>query len=614
MAVATIFMGFRRSLPYNPDRFPNLTVLAMRFIPLCRSLLALFLIWPVFAEAGQAGGEIRVGVLAYRGAERADSDWTATFEHLNRVLPGRQIEMVAEDIDALNKDAAAGKLDFVITNPGHYIELETELGASRIATVESQNGPPPAAAIGATVFVKAERSDLRDLGDLKGKTIAAVAPETFSFRLTRRELQERSIDLFAKPTHLNFLGFPADKVTQAVRSGQADAGVVRACLIEAMAAEGLVKPGEFRVLSAQTMPSPGCRISTRLYPDWPFAKLAHTPEPLAKQVAQALLSMPAGENGQSWTVPVDYQSVHDLYRALKLGPYQALGPRGLTEMLWEYRHWLILAGLAFLWWVAHVLRVQVLVRRRTEQLRSANEAARLRQEELEHAVRLSLVGEMASGLAHEINQPLAAIANYAKGSLRRLEAQGEPEQIAHGLRQIANQAERGGEIVRRMRDFVRKRPGKMAVTEMGLVVSEALALFEPVARRRQLSLQYTPPVTPLRLIADPIQLEEVVLNLLQNAADAVEGGERQEIMLYLEQTNTSLCLSVADSGPGISADDADKLFQPFFTTKPQGLGLGLSLCRSIVEDHGGRLQAENRPGGGAVFHVRLPLAGADTDV
>ena len=581
--------------------------MARPMFPLLLVLAAMLLL--AVAPAGAfASEDIRVGVLAYRGAERVGDSWTSSFEHLNKTLTPLHFQMVPGDLSFLDEEVAAGRLDFIITNPGHYIELETRFGASRIATVETIGGPPPAAAMGATLFVRAERSDIRDIKDLRGKTLAAASQDSFGFRQAWREMAELGIDPFSAPTHLSFLGFPADTVVEAVRKGEADAGVVRGCLIEAMAAEGNVQAGEFRVLGAQTLPSPGCQISTRLYPDWPFAKLTHTPEALAKRVAQALLSMSAGADGQSWTVPVDYQSVHDLYRVLKLGPYQSLGHHSLWTLFWEYRHWLTALGLAFLWWVLHVLRVQVLVRRRTEELRAANEAARLHREELEHAGRLSLVGEMASGLAHEINQPLAAIANYATGCLHRLEAQGEADQIAHGLRQIAAQAQRGGDIVRRMRDFVRKRPAALRPVQMEQIIEDSLVLFAPIARRKQVTLRLVP-YPPLPLVqADPVQLEEVLLNLLQNAVDAVEGQPRREVALSASLGPDSVTLSVSDSGPGLDADSIQRLFEPFFTTKVEGLGLGLSLCHSIVETHGGRLWAENAPNGGAAFHVLLPIA------
>jgi two-component system sensor histidine kinase TtrS len=579
-----------------------------------RPLLSLTALLLLLAMPAAAAEEVRIGVLAYRGAERAASDWTPTFDALGRPLPQYAFHVVPGDLAALTAEVAANRLDFIITNPGHYVELETEYGAARIATVEIQGGPPPAVAVGATIFTRAGQADLRGLHDLRGKRLAAVAPDTFGFRQAWREMLKQGVDPFSDLASLSFLGFPVDGVVEAVRRGDADAGVVRACVIEKMAEEGKVRPGEFRVIAGQTLPSPGCQVSTRLYPDWPFVKLSHTSEALAKQVAQALLAMPPAANGQAWTVPVDYHAVHDLYRALKIGPYAELRQRSLLDLLWDNRHWLVLLGFALVWWVIHVLRVQYLVRKRTDELRAANEDARSRREELEHAVRLSLVGEMAGNLAHEINQPLAAIANYARGCERRLQSGGDAAEVMHGVRQIAAQAERGGEIVRRMRDFVRKRPPSQHRLDPRIVIDEALSLFAALAARRGVVVQIEP-FGPLPMIdADQVQLEEVLLNLLQNAVDAVEGQAQRLVSVHAGSADGVVELSVADNGPGLDEAAMARLFEAFFTTKPQGLGLGLSLSRSIVEAHGGRLWAENRPDGGALFRVTLPIAKETADV
>ena len=315
----------------------------------------------LFVTVADAKEDVRVGVLSYRGAERAVSDWSSTFKHLNAALPQYSFHIVPGDLDSLTADVANNRLDFIITNPGHYIELEEGYGAARIATVETQNGPPPIAAVGTAIFTLATRTHLTSLHDLRGKRVAAAAAETFGFRQVWREMQQEGVDPFSDLAALSFQGFPVDKVVEAVRRGDVDAGIVRACVIEKMIAEGQAKAGEFRFVSAHDVPTLGCQVSTRLYPDWPFVKLSHTPATLAKQVAQALLSMPPDANRQDWTVPVDYHSVLELYQDLKIGPYKNLRHRSLAHLLWENRYWLTLIALALVWWVIHVLRVQYLV-------------------------------------------------------------------------------------------------------------------------------------------------------------------------------------------------------------------------------------------------------------
>lgn len=578
--------------------------------PYClRKWICAFLMLGVLLSVARADAkaEVRVGVLSYRGAERAVSDWSSTFKHLNAALPQYNFHLVPGDLDSLTADAAANRLDFIITNPGHYIELEEGYGAARIATVEVQNGPPPIAAVGTVVFTRAARTHLSTLHDLRGKRVVAAAAETFGFRQVWREMLQEGVDPFSDLARLSFLGFPVDKVVEAVRRGEADAGIVRACVIEKMIAEGQATVGEFRFISAHIVPAMGCQVSTRLYPDWPFVKLSHTSAILAKQVAQALLSMPPDSAHQDWTVPVDYHSVLELYQDLKIGPYAELRGRSLARFLWESRYWLALIVLALIWWVIHVLRVQYLVRKRTEELRAANKEAHLRREELEHASRLSLVGEMAGSLAHEINQPLAAIANYARGCERRIQQGGDMTGVLRGVQQIATQAERGGEIVRYMRSFVRKSQPDLHRLDPDVVINDALTLFAPVSGRNGVVVNLVPYDPLPEVDADKLQLEGVLLNLLQNAVDATAGMSRRQVTIRASSANGVVEIAVADNGTGLDDLAKGRLFETFYTTKPQGLGLGLSLSRSIIEAHGGRLWAENLQQGGAVFRFTLPV-------
>lgn len=570
-------------------------------------VLGFVLAMVVFILSAAEAADIRVGVLAYRGAERAAEEWQPTLAHLNAALPEHSFNAVPLDIPGLTRAVEAGEVDFVVTNPGHYVELEARHRATRIATFETEGGPPPSAAIGSAVVVRTDRGDIGGLADLKGRRIAAVLPEAFGgFRLAWREMAALGLNPFVD-ARLLFLGFPIEGVVQAVARGEADAGIVRACLLERLAEEGRIGTGDFRVLDPKPIGALGCASSTRLYPDWPFAKHAATPEALAKRVGMALLAMPP-RDGHAWTVPVDYQPVHDLFRELKIGPYEYLARRTLSEMLRDHWPWLVGAGMAVAWWLVHVVRVEHLVRRRTDELKAAHAEARLQREEMEHGARLALLGEMASSIAHEINQPLAAIANYAGGCERRLVANIDPEGVAEGLRMISGQAERAAGIVKRIRAFVRKQKPEPARLDLNEVVREALDLFRGIAARRGVAVETRLADRPPQVLADRIQLEQVLLNLLQNAVDAMAGAESRRLTVSSTAEGGLVEIGVADTGPGLNAETHGRLFEPFFTTKPDGLGLGLSLSRSIVEAHGGRLQAEDAPGGGAIFRFTLPIA------
>ncbi|HTH17631.1 MAG TPA: PhnD/SsuA/transferrin family substrate-binding protein, partial [Magnetospirillum sp.] len=483
-------------------------------------LLALALLCAPLA-AGAQPPDLRIGVLAFRGAERAAAEWEPTLRQLTARLPDYRVRAVPLDLAGMAEAVRAGTVDFVITNPGQYVELEAEQGIVRIASLASSGDALRARTVASTVVVRAARQDLRRLADLRDTRLAAVAPEAFGgFRIAWREMAEQGVDPFTQTAGLDFLGFPMEAIVAKVASGEADAGIIRACLLEQMAAESRIRLEDFRILDARMAPGSPCMVSTRAYPDWPFAKLAHTPERLAKRVVLALLSMP-GEDDHAWTVPADYQPVHELFRALKIGPYAHLRHRSATEILHDNWPWLAIAVLGALWWVLHVARVEYLVRRRTEELKRAHEEARRQREEMEHGARLALLGEMASSLAHEINQPLAAIANYASGCERRLAAGTDSEGVAEAVHRITGQAERAAAIVKRMRAFVRKRVPEPQPLDLNEPVREALGLFQATAARQGVVVSIRLAGTCPLVRADRVQMEQVVLNLLKNAADAM---------------------------------------------------------------------------------------------
>ncbi|MBX3026226.1 PAS domain S-box protein [bacterium] len=238
--------------------------------------------------------------------------------------------------------------------------------------------------------------------------------------------------------------------------------------------------------------------------------------------------------------------------------------------------------------------------------KAAEEAARQRQAELAHVLRLALMNEMAASLAHELNQPLAAIVNYARGSARRLEQTAAAPDLREALERIASEALRAGDVVHSLTRVVRKEPPREALLDLAALALEAVELVRSDATDRGIALRTEAAGGPYRVWGDRIQLQQVVLNLLRNAIDAI--AQLPGIVeLRIAAQAGRVKVSVADSGAGVPPPLLDQIFAPFFTTKPSGLGMGLSISRTIVEGHGGRLWAESNPGGGATFSFTLPL-------
>jgi len=230
------------------------------------------------------------------------------------------------------------------------------------------------------------------------------------------------------------------------------------------------------------------------------------------------------------------------------------------------------------------------------------------QSELVHISRLTAMGEMASTLAHELNQPLSAISNYLKGSRRMLEGDADERAgiMRDALDKAADQAIRAGQIIRRLRDFVSRGESERRVESITKLVEEASALALVGVKDRGIRVQFHFDPSVDLVLADRVQIQQVLLNLIRNAMDAMEESSSRDLRIAVEPAgDVHVLVSVTDTGSGIAPDVAEQLFQPFVTTKRHGMGVGLSISRTIVEAHGGRIWVEANPGGGTVFHFTL---------
>jgi two-component system sensor kinase FixL len=223
--------------------------------------------------------------------------------------------------------------------------------------------------------------------------------------------------------------------------------------------------------------------------------------------------------------------------------------------------------------------------------------------------RLTAMGEMASALAHELNQPLTAIANYLGGVKRILDRSETVEpRVADALEKAGDQALRAGEIIRRLRDFLSRGESERGVHSLSKLVQEACALALVGAKEQGVRVLYTFDRGVDRVLVDRVPVQQVILNLVRNALDALENHVLREIQVTTSAHDGLAMVSVSDTGPGVAEAAASRLFEPFVTTKADGMGVGLSISRTIVEAHGGRIWMEPNPRGGAIFMFTVPLA------
>jgi len=344
------------------------------FVGVLALLLAVVLDGALAVQAQNGLNTAKIGVLAYRGASSTNSRWQPLVRYLESAIPGWKFEIVPVTQGSVAGQIENRKLDFIITNPGHYVALQKLYGLSALATRERLSGQslPGRMKFGSVIFTRSD-SAILSFGELRGKTLAAVSPDAFGgFQIAWRELKQQGVDPFKDLKSVRFMGFPQDAIIAAVRSGKVEAGVVRSGLLELLASEGRFGLDEFRVLNANNQQNYIHMLSSKLYPEWPFAVLPSTGKVLREKMLVALMATQGESVVKSfelfdiWSAPLSYDDVRELVTSY--GDYAAGNSAG-GQPLFAGRGWNLLA--VFLSLLALVVLVYVLATRR----KSANPGA-----------------------------------------------------------------------------------------------------------------------------------------------------------------------------------------------------------------------------------------------
>ncbi len=293
---------------------------------------------------------VNIGVLAHKNFKSTISMWQPTADYLNQKIPEYEFKIIPLKFEEFPPALRDKQIDFVVINSAYYVDLESIYGISRIATLKNRDfNNKPQTEFGGVLFAKMSSTSIRRLEDIKGKSLGAVDKNSFGgWIMALRELKEHGVN--EKDVKLSFFG-THEGVVNAVKNGSVEVGTVRSDTLERMAADGKINIKDFMIINQKNHPNFAYLTSTRLYPEWPFAKTRHIPDKLAEQVAIAIISMP--ENSPAaiasksfgWTIALDYQSIHECLKELELGPYAYLKGEAITYFLKKYWAYIVISFL-----------------------------------------------------------------------------------------------------------------------------------------------------------------------------------------------------------------------------------------------------------------------------
>ncbi len=582
----------------------------------------------------------KIGVLAFRGEDKALKRWSPTADYLNRQIPSANFTVIPLDLEQMRHAVEEQQVDFVITNTGQYVELEVFYGVARIATLKNKINGRASSAFGAVIFTRADRDDINTIRDIKGKRFMGVKRTGFGgFQMAWREMLEYGVNPLKDLESLEFSGFPQDSVAFAVRDGLVDAGTFRSETLEQMAQEGKIQLRDFKVLHPQQHPNYNMLVSTRLYPAWPFARLNHTSRELSEKVASALLSMPqdseaalAGEI-MGWTIPVDYQPVHELMRALRVGPYAGLGEITWKDLVKQYWIWLSVVGIALI-----LLTAMTLVLRKTNRkLQDTQQQLEKHQQELVDTVHartadLVVMRDQAlsaseakslflSKVSHELRTPLNAIIGYTeiiydelREGNRRIDIQDVDKVRISALHLLS--------IITDLLDITRLEKGTACIVKstfsISQLIGDVMSRAQPLAAKNGNRLQVRNHLGHDRVETDKVRLQDALEHVLDNACKYTsEGIVTIDIEQHGDGDNTMLDFHVIDNGMGISPEQRERIFNVFVqgddstTRRFDGLGLGLAKSRGYCRLMGGDITLSTEQGKGSEFIISVPVKVVD---
>lgn len=535
-----------------------------------------------------------------------DKTQTETVKWLRETLPQYAIEVRMLTIPKLAEEIKARRIDAFLSSSGFFVEM-WPYGVRDIATLVSKTFPDPNRCVGGAIVVRSDRTDLDTIADLKGQRAVSTNPQNFmAFQLGMSEIASRGYDPQKFFSSISFTNNEVKEVLRALMQGKADVALLRACFLESITAREPEWKGAFKVIEP-VKTNAACGYSTKLYPGWTVAVTNQAAPSMASDLTKTLLAKaPAGHDGYHWEIATDYRPVNDVFRLLRIGPYDYLNHWTFQRFWEEYKTYVLLGVLLVIGWVFHWLSVERLVRRRTAELQVALQTQKeLHAKAMESAAaiekltKFGVVNELSAIYAHELAQPLTSIGYLVRtlrNALKRVPSDTEAKPLMEKCTEKIN-ADLGTAqtILSRVRRYAKAPLRRDTVIDFSALVT---GVVEQICKTSRVEF-ITDIEKDVLVVGDELELSVLTLNLLRNASEHTL-DERVRVVLHhevLPDRGEGVVLEVRNAGTA-PTECAPGVFEKRETLNPaeadgkkaNGFGLGLLIVRSILKAHGGTLR------------------------
>ncbi len=550
---------------------------------------------------------IRIGCQIVTDTPKYQNFISDSLKDIEEQLKGKyRVEIENLTSNQLRKKIESHEIDYFISDSMFYLGVSASSGpnsASRLAVLWHPRAVNPTESEGGTIIsLKSEEN--KTLLQLEGQTLAAKSERDYvSYGALRREIFE----LHKNPKHffdsVSFLG-SYDDVIDSVISGKSDLGIIPTCYIEEHNLDPRMK--EIKPQAVKNQKALSCFSSTRLYLGLVFAASYDADPYLNRLILAELLDTPA-HDGFVWTVGGDISQGHELFKALNEEQYEKLSRSALMRHLEEKSPYILAALGALILFFIHWFSVNRLVEKRTRQLIKAQKETDKIKEQFAAMQRVGVIGLMSSTLSHELKQPISVIGNYLQG-MRLLRKSGRmtDKALDESIENIGAQIERANSIIKKVRSYAGKKSSERKPTDLKEIIERSISdLLKTRTKRTEIS--FKPCRETVIVDADETELHLAVHNIIKNAVEACEEQPSPLVGVSLSIENGKAVFAVTDNGPILAPEAIENIKKPLWTSKKNGMGLGIPIVSRIAEAHRGSLTFDTDDKGSLVVTLRLPL-------